>query len=117
MLTSEIQHLNQQSKNHQTQIHKIMRETREYVNKDSLYNSVSIDHSIMLPHISNDEAHHNSFSNPLDSVRNKLAQLNMSSDNATKAHRKQMVSEGNQGGNLNLNKTDLDRMSKRNKIK
>lgn len=80
-----------------------------------MYNSVSIDHSIMLPHISNDDAHHTSFSNPLDSVRNKLAQLNMSSDNANRAHRKQMPSEGNQKDQFN--KTDLEKMSKRNKIK
>lgn len=72
----------------------------------------------MLPNISQDDQHHNSFSNPLDTVRNKLAQLNMSQDNATKAHRKQMVSEGNRGeGRDYSHKTDLEKMSKRNKMK
>jgi hypothetical protein len=63
MLTKEIEHLNQQSKNHQTQIHKLLRETRDHISVSNKNESVfkSIDHSIMLPNISdNDANHHNS---------------------------------------------------------
>lgn len=82
MLTKEIQHLNQQSKNHQTQIHKLLKETRDHISNknDSVYKSV--DHSIMLPNIDHDPNHNNSYSIPIDSVRNKLTNLNMSHDHA-----------------------------------
>mmetsp|Transcript_17157 Transcript_17157/g.14103 ORF Transcript_17157/g.14103 Transcript_17157/m.14103 type:complete len:217 (+) Transcript_17157:2057-2707(+) len=106
MLTKEIQHLNQQSKNHQIQIHKIIREARENVRFDSKLNSVSnnFDHSIMLPNIASEGDHHNSLSFPLDSNRNKSHNLNLSTDNAYRNKEKG-------------NKTDLEKMSKINKLK
>jgi len=88
MLTKEIQHLNQQSKNHQTQIHTLLRETRENIgNGNNNKNDIlfkSIDHSLMLPNISdNNENINNNYQNytvQADSVRNKLTNLNMSHD-------------------------------------